>query len=231
MAARGHDLVLVGRHRETLLAVKAEVEAAGQVSAAVYTADLSQAGAAAGLYDATKHEGVEILVNNAGAGLKGDFFNDDAGQTAAIAHLNMISLMELTQLFGKDFVANRRGRILNIASIAAFFPGPKQPVYYATKAFVRSLSRALAYNVRGSGVTVTVLHPGITKTNFFNVAKAASVTSGATPRSVAELGYQAMMAGKIEVTCGFWNRLLTNVFARVAPYRLQAPAIDRAADI
>ena len=109
-------------------------------------------------------------------------------------------------------------------------PGPKQSVYYASKAFVRNFSRALAYDLRGTGVTVATLHPGITKTNFFNAADASSVTTGASPRDVAQLGYDAMMAGRIEVTHGFVNKLLTNVFVRIVPYRIQAYIVDRSAD-
>jgi uncharacterized protein len=174
---------------------------------------------------------IQILVNNAGVGLKGDFFNDDIARTTQMNQLNMISLTELSQLFGKDFVKNNSGRILNIGSITAFFPGPKQPVYYATKAYVRSLTRALAYNLRETNVTVTALHPGVTKTGFFNASNASDFKSGASAQSVATLGYKAMMSGKIEVTHGFSNKLLTNIFARFVPYRLQAAIVNKASEV
>ncbi|HET9174632.1 MAG TPA: SDR family oxidoreductase [Candidatus Saccharimonadales bacterium] len=230
MAKAGHNLVLVARNKQALKDVQAEIEKTTSVSVRVVTADLSKPGAAQALYEQVKADDIGILVNNAGVGLKGDFFHDDHDATVAMAQLNMVSLMELTQLFGRDFITQNSGRILNIASVTAFIPGPKQPVYYATKAFVRSLSRALAYDLRHTKVTVTALHPGITKTGFFSAAGATSVTSGASPRDVAELGYRALMHGTIEVTYGLSNKLLTGVFARVWPARWQAAVIDRAAD-
>jgi short-subunit dehydrogenase len=231
MASQGHDLVLVSRDMTKLVAVKQELEKEHSVDVAVYEADLSVAGAAIKLYPKLKDLNIGILVNNAGAGLKGDFFSDKLEDNQSIARLNMNSLMDMTYYFGNDMIKQKTGRILNIASIVAFFPGPKQPVYYATKAFVRSFSRALAYNLRGSGVTVTALHPGVTKTNFFASAKAGSFTQGASPHSVAQLGYKAMMAGKIEATHGFGNKLLTNVFARFTPYRLQSVIVDRVSEV
>ena len=197
----------------------------------IYAVDLSKAGSAKKIYESTKNEGIGILVNCAGVGLKGNFFNDDQERTSQMAHLNMVSLMELTQLFGSDFILKKSGKILNIASITAFFPGPKQPVYYATKSFVRSLSRALSYNLRGTGVTLTTLHPGVTKTNFFASSNAKDFKGGASARSVAELGYRAMMKGRIEVTHGIWNKFLTNVFVRLVPYRFHAPVVDRASEV
>lgn len=230
MARAGHDLVLVARSEVGLQAVQAEIAAQSKVGVTLQVADLAVAGSAAQLYQAVKDQGIEILINNAGVGLKGNFFDDDIAATTQMAQLNMISLMELSQLFGQDFIRNNSGRILNVASITAFFPGPKQPVYYATKAFVRSLSRTLAYNLRGTNVTVTALHPGITRTNFFAAAQAGAVRGGASAKSVAELGYKAMMSGKTEVTHGFSNKLLTHVFARLTPYSWQAPIVDKASD-
>ena len=149
----------------------------------------------------------------------------------SMAHLNMISVMELSYLFGGDFNKAGSGRILNTASIASFFPGPAQPVYYATKAFVRSLSRALSYSLRGGGVTVTALHPGITKTHFFDEASAPKQTKGADPHRVALLGYKAMMSGKTEATYGLWNKFLTHVFVRITPYKLQPAIVNKASDV
>lgn len=230
MAKAGHDLVLVARRKDALKTLKAELEGTYAVKVSVYAADLSEPGSAQKLYEATQNEGIQILVNNAGVGLKGDFFFDDPERTIRIAQLNMISLMELCQLFGKDFLKNNNGRILNVASVTAFIPGPKQPVYYATKSFVRSLTRALAHNVEGTNVTITALHPGITKTDFFKSSNAASITGGASAKSVAELGYKAMMSGKVEVTHGLVNKMLTNIFVRVMPSRFHAAIVDKATE-
>lgn len=232
MASAGHDLVLAARDAKRLAEVKKELELSNKsISVRIVTADLSKANAALKLYETLKDEKIEILVNNAGVGLKGNFFEDELHANQSMAYLNMNSLMDMTYYFGKDMVARKNGKILNIASIVAFFPGPKQPVYYASKAFVRSFSRALAYNLRNTNVTVTALHPGITRTNFFNAANASGITNGASPKSVAELGYSAMMAGKIEVTHGLWNKFLTNIFVRLVPYRMQPFIVDKASDV
>lgn len=231
MASLKHDIVLAARDEAKLKSVKQEIESNHKVTVKICTIDLSQPGSAKKLYENCKDDGIEILVNNAGVGLKGDFFSDDLLKNTAMAHLNMISLMELTHYFGNDFIKHKRGRILNTASIVAFFPGPKQPVYYASKAFVRSFSRALAYNLAGSGVTVTALHPGVTRTNFFKSANASFFKGGASAESVARLGYEAMMAGKIEVTHGFKNRLLTTIFARITPYNMQPRIIDKSSEV
>jgi short-subunit dehydrogenase len=230
MAENGHDLVLVSRDMKQLEKAKQEIQDKFSVKVTLLSADLSQPGSAKKIYDTLRDQNIEILVNNAGVGLKGDFFTDDIDRNQSMAYLNMNSLMDLTYYFGKVFVANNSGKILNIASIVSFLPGTKQPVYYATKAFVRSFSRALAYNLRNTNVTVTALHPGVTKTNFFATANVGSFKGGDSPRSVAQLGYKAMMNGKIEVTNGLWNRILTNVFVRVVPYRLQAVIVDKASE-
>jgi short-subunit dehydrogenase len=231
MAANGHDLVLVSRDIKSLSAVRNELEETYKVSVTVEATDLSMPGSAESLHKKLKHHDIEILVNNAGVGLKGNFFDDDLTQNQSMAYLNMNSLMDMTYYFGKDMVKNNRGKILNIASIVAFFPGPKQPVYYATKAFVRSFSRALAYNLRNTNVSVTTLHPGVTKTNFFKTAHAGSFKGGASARDVAALGYRAMMSGKIEVTHGIWNKFLTNIFVRFTPYRTQPMIVDKVSEV
>ena len=201
------------------------------VSVSWHKIDLSVAGSAHRLYEKTLHENIAILVNNAGAGYVADFFDGDIERNKSIAQLNMISLMELCHYFGKDFREKNEGKILNVASVVSFLPGPAQPVYYASKAFVRSLSRTLAFNLRNTNVTVTALHPGVTKTAFFTQANTSERTKGASAKSVAELGYKAMMAGKIEVTHGLRNKILTNVFVRITPYRLHAPTVYKASDV
>lgn len=231
MAQAGHDLVLVARNKRALNDVKSEIEKATNVNVSVYAADLSVPGSAAKLYKQLANENIEILVNNAGVGLKGDFFNDDPERTTQMAQLNMISLMELSQLYGKDFVKKNSGRILNTGSVAAFLPGANQPVYYATKAFVRSLSRALAYRLKDTRVTVTVLHPGPTKTHFFSSANAKGFKGGASARAVAQTGYKAMMAGKVEITHGLSNKLVNNFLVRIIPYRFHAAMVSKATNV
>jgi len=231
MANKGHDLVLVARDQKQLKQVQSDLRKTSDVEVTIIAKDLSQPNAAKELHESLKHHAIDIVINNAGIGLKGDFFHTDLQTNQTLAYLNMNTLMDMTHYFGNDMIRRKEGRILNIASIASFFPGPHQPVYYATKAFVRSFTRALAYNLRDSGVTATVLHPGPTKTNFFKNAKAGFFTSGASAKSVAALGYKAMMAGKIEVTHGFSNKLLATVFVRFVPYRLQTALVARGSKV
>ncbi len=229
MADKGHDLVLVARDLDKLEAVKAEL---GQkVNVEIIDLDLAERGSIESLWTKTKDKNIEILVNSAGFGLVGDFFDEDISKNSTMIDLNVSALVELNYCFGRMFRGNNRGRILNIASIAAFVPGPKQPVYYASKAFVRSFSRATSHNLKNTGVSVTVLNPGPTKTNFFKAADAESHTNGASPVSVAKVGYEAMMRGDTEVTHGLMNKLLTNFLVRIIPYRLQANLVDRSSDI
>lgn len=231
MSKQGHEIVLVSRNLKKLNQVKAELSEMTDKPVTVLAADLSRPESAKEIYEKLKDQGIQILVNNAGVGLKGDFFKDNYQKNQDMAQLNMISLMDLTHYFGRDFVKQKRGRILNIASIVSFFPGPNQPVYYASKAFVRSLTRALAFNLKNTGVTVTALHPGVTRTNFFKSANASFVKSGASPKSVAELGYKAMMNGQIEVTHGIWNKILTNILVRITPYRAQPIILDKYTEV
>jgi short-subunit dehydrogenase len=231
MAEKGHDLVLVSRTLADLKKVKKQISSKFAVSVSLYISDLSEAGSAEKLYEKAKKEKVGILINNAGVGYKGDFFGDDLNRHQKLIQLNITSLMDMTYYFGNDMIKTGSGKILNLASIAAFIPGSNQPSYYASKAFVRSYSRALAHSLRKSGVSVTLLHPGVTKTKFFEVADAPKQNSGAEPRDVALTGYNAMMAGKVETTHGLFNKLITNAAVRILPYRVQAGLVSRSGDI
>ena len=227
MAGKGHTVVLVSRDKAALESAAAMLAKTYGVEVEIVVSDLSIAGSGLELYEKLKDKDIRILVNNAGVGYVADFFDGDLQKDQTMAQLNMISVMDLCYYFGRDFRGQNAGKILNIASIAAFVPGPPQPVYYATKAFVRSFSRALAYNLRGTNVSITTLHPGVTRTNFLNQANAPQVQKGADPNAVAQAGYDAMMKGKVEVTFGLGNKFLTNVVVRFIPYRWQTAAIGR----
>lgn len=230
-AEHGHDIVLASRNIEQLKKAQAMLQKKYSVNVDIKQADLSKPGAAKKLYDELKNNNIEILINNAGVGLVGDFFNEPIADNTNMVQLNIQALMELTHYFGNDFITKKRGRILNVASVAAFFPGPKQPVYYATKAFVRSFSRALAYTMAPHGVTVTTLNPGATNTDFFVQAKAGTKIRGVPAEAVARAGYDAMMSGKAEVTYGLSNKILTNFLVRIVPYRIQSMLVDKGSDV
>ena len=206
-AEAGGDLVLVARSGGKLDALKAELEAAHGIAAAVIAKDLTDENAAQEVYDEVRSLGLSVdhLVNNAGFGGVGRFHEREWEADRGMIQLNVVALTALCRHFLPDFVARGSGRILNVSSTAALLPGPMQAVYYATKAFVTSFSNAIAEELRGTGVTVTALMPGATETDFGRTSgmdKTALFDTTASARSVAQAGYDGMLAGKLDVIAG-----------------------------
>lgn len=202
-AARGHDLVLVARHRDALEAIAGALEGKFGISATVIPADLSDPEAPQTLFDTLQSQAVHVdyLVNNAGFGLGGEFVDTDMDRELDMVQVNISALMSLTKLFLPHMIRQKSGRIMQVASIAAFQPGPLMAVYYASKAFVLSFSQALAEELRDTGVTVTALCPGPTATNFAETAGISNsrvfANAGvARADDVARYGYAAMMRGE-----------------------------------
>jgi short-subunit dehydrogenase len=191
----------------------------------VIPVDLSKPGAAATLAHDVAIRGltVDVLINNAGLGALGRFDRVDPARTGEILQVNIVALTELTRLLLPGMIARRRGRIMMVASVAAFQPGPRMAVYFASKAYVLSLGEALAHELRGTGVSVTVLCPGATATNFFAVAGADNARIAGRLRrmmgadSVARLGYHALATGQPVVITGATNRLLA-LLGRFVPH-------------
>jgi hypothetical protein len=212
-AKDGHDVALVARRRDKLDEVAADVAKAHGVKASVFAADLTDPAAPKKLYDAVAAAGgdVEFLVNNAGFGSNGAFVEVEAGRELDMIEVNVKALVHLTRLFLPGMVARKSGRVMNVGSTAGFVPGPFMATYYASKAFVISFTEALAYELRGTGVTATVLCPGATATEFAAIAgndKSALFKGGvADAVSVAAHGYRAMMAGKVMAIPGLRNKL------------------------
>jgi len=201
-AADKHDLVLVARRREQLEALAARLTAEHGIRATVLAADLADPGSPQRIADelAARRIEIEFLVNNAGFGSTGPFVDSDLGRELAMVQVNVAALVHLTGLLLPAMVARKSGRVLNLGSTAGFQPGPFMAVYYASKAYVLSLSEALAEELAGTGVTVTCLCPGVTESEFHSVAgtDAQPLTSSAltmTSAAVAEAGYRAMMRG------------------------------------
>src|SRR5205085_11002885 len=221
-AADGHDLVLVARSRDKLAGLAEELGGKHNVSARVLPADLARPEAPREIFDGLRAEGtnVDALVNNAGIGSYGLFVETDLKSELDLLQINVVALTHLTKLFLPAMIARRRGHVLNVASTAAFQPGPLMAVYYASKAYVLSLSEALSNETAGTGVTVTVLCPGPTGTGFVAAAgmeESKLFDRGAmTARAVAEAGYRGMLGGKTIVIPGFRNRLLASSY-RLAP--------------
>lgn len=173
LAARRRNLVLVARSKDKLDALAAELRARHAILAEPVGFDLSREGAAAWLYERLRGLGlkVDLLVNNAGFGARGRFWQLPAERQAQMIRLNVNALVELTHLFLPSFVAERRGAVINVSSTASFQPVPYISIYAATKAFVTSFSLGLAEELRPYGVAVVTLCPGGTETNFFEAGQ------------------------------------------------------------
>lgn len=213
-AADGSDLILVSRNQEKLEALATELRAGHGVAVHVIPQDLSLTGASQRVFDAVTALGltVDVLVNNAGYGFLSHFEDVTAQTYAENILVNVSAVTELTRLFLPGMLEHKRGSILNVASTASFQPGPNAAVYFATKAYVRSLSEALSEELSGTGVTVTALCPGPTQTNFGERAhmNAAPLFRYAVPSApVARAGYRAMRAGRTTLVTGLGNKLLT----------------------
>ena len=212
-AKNGHTLILVARDQADLEEIGAELKAYGQQVTTI-PCDLSKDNAAAALYTDITGQGFEIecLINDAGFGEYGKFYETDWAKEQGMVHLNILALTQLCKLCLPDMLRLGRGKILNLASVAGFNGIPYLAVYSATKAYVLHFSEALATELEGTGVTVTALCPGATDTNFFNVADMteSKVAQGdlADPADVAQMGYDAMIDGKRVVIHGLMNNAM-----------------------
>jgi short-subunit dehydrogenase len=229
LAADGYDLVLASRSEGDMQRLAAELAAHG-ADATVIAADLSRPGAAARLIAEIDAKGraIDVLVNNAGLGAIGRFDRSEPKRIEEMLQVNIVALTELTRLVLPAMQARRRGRILLVASTAGYQPGPRMAVYFASKAYVLNFGEALAWEVRGSGVTVTTLCPGATATDFFRVAGAGNgraVGPMMSSAAVAKLGWRGCKAGRRVVITGAMNRVLA-FGGRLAPRALLLPAVD-----
>jgi short-subunit dehydrogenase len=232
LAQHGHDLVLAARSVAPMEALAAELRARG-AAATVIAADLAKPGAAATLAVEIAGRGLAIdtLVNNAGLGAAGRFDRCDPARIGEILQVNIVALTELTRLLLPGMIARGHGRVMLVASVAAFQPGPRMAAYFASKAYVLSLGEALAYELRGTGVSVTTLCPGATATDFFAVAGADNSLMARRLRrmmraeDVARLGYRGLAAGRRVVITGTINRLMA-LAGRYAPHRISLPVTD-----
>lgn len=231
-ARAGHDLALVARSGDKLAALADEIEASGRPRPLLLPLDLTAAGAvealAAGLEAAKATP--DILVNNAGFGLIGEAAQLNAAEQLAIVDLNVRSLVEITLRFLPQ-IRTARGKILNVASIVAFFPGgPGMAVYYASKAYVLSFTEALHQEWSDRGIKVSALCPGPVPTEFQARAKmelpSAAKMIELPPERVAQIGYDGLMRGQRVVVAGLGNKLAVS-FMQFTPHALLLRAVDQ----
>ena len=224
-AAGGYSLILVARSADRLTELANRLAQKHGVAARALPADLADPSVPQAIFEQTRQDTVEILINNAGFGLRGPYAETDWSAEQRMIQVNITALAHLTKLFLPEMLSRRLGRILNVASTAAFVPGPFMTMYYASKAFVLSFSEAVANEIQGSGVTVTVLCPGPTRTPFFQAAGVADSNLVKGPQmeaaDVARIGYEAMLAGKVEVIAGARNRWMMRG-TRLAPRTMLA---------
>jgi short-subunit dehydrogenase len=221
-----HNLVLVARDSQKLEQISSELKLQCGISVRCIPLDLTAPDASQALFDEVRQAGiaVNILVNNAGAGKFGEFKSIPAEESLSQIQLNVTALTHLTKLFLAPMLERRSGKIMNVASTAAFQPGPLMAVYYASKAFVLSFSEALANELDGTGVTVTCFCPGATDTNFQKRAnmedsRLFKQLGAMNVKTVARDGYRGLMKNKPLVISGFRNWLVAES-VRFAPRNL-----------
>lgn len=208
-ASLGGDLILVGRNQAKLASLKAELVARYGVRVATIQADFAKGHSAQHLWEEVQELGwqVDILINNAGFGGQGKFIDRSLAADTAMLTVNAQVPTELMKLCLPGMMRRGHGRVLNVSSSAAFFPGPNQAEYFATKAYLTSLGNALWEEMQDTGVTVTTLMPGPVETGFsaaghLQATRLFAPGTGVDPAGVAQAGYEGMLRGKLNVVAG-----------------------------
>jgi uncharacterized protein len=224
-AKDGYDCVLAARNKKKMDQLAAEVEKSFGIKTRVIAKDLSLPKSAQEIFDELNAAGVpiDVLINNAGLGLCGDFAKSDMDMNMHLLQVNMLSLTKLTWLFLPGMIKRKYGKIMNVGSIASYAPSPNFALYNASKAYVLFFSEALREELKGTGVTVTCLCPGATDTQWQERAGAKEIRLNKVrivgPQPVAQAGYKGMMKGKRVVVPGLDNKF-TVLSAKLAPRAL-----------
>jgi len=216
LAHDSYNLILVDIDGAKLQLVKEEINKANNCKVDVLVKDLSMPNVAVEIFEAIKNVSIDVLVNNAGFGLFGSFNNTAWNRELDMIHVHVITSTHLTKLLLDGMIKRGSGKILNISSLAAFQPGPLMAIYYASKSYLLSFSEAIANELKETGVTVTVLCPGPTKTAFQEVVSETASDNKigfnmACPSDVALYGYEAMQKGKTVAIPGYINKFLASL--------------------
>lgn len=231
-AKNGGDLILVARSEDALIKLKSELEVKFNVIVHVLVLDLTEKGSITTILKFIQEERIQlsVLMNNAGFGGFGFFVERNLTDEERMIDLNIKAVVGLTHAILPLMIKQKSGRILNTASTAGFIPGPMQAVYFATKAFVLSFTRALSNELKGTGVTITALCPGPVKTGFAKAANLEGSTlfeSGENPAHTAKKGYNAMLKGKTEVISSFKYAFALRILLPFVPTSWVASIVRR----
>lgn len=225
LAAKEYNLILVARRAERLQSIKVDILKSSTIDIHVVSLDLAQSDAAEKLVEYTNQHKltISVLINNAGYGMNGNFMDLSIDKTTEMLQLNMTTLTKLSYFYGKQMLENKHGYILQVASIGAFQPTPFFAAYSATKAYVMLFSEALDFELKGSGVSVTTLYPGATKTEFFDVADAKVnklvERTLMTPEQVAAIAINAMFNRKRSIVPGLINKI-SSFLTQLSPRKI-----------
>jgi len=231
LAKKQRDLFLISRDKKQIEAVSKQIADKYRVTVKHMAVDLTDAQSLAELIKSLSLIRVDTLINNAGLGDFDDFADANPNKLEEIINLNILALVKLTKGLLPQMLKQESARILNVASIAAFFPGPKMAVYYASKAFVLSFSEALSMELKDSNVSVTVLCPGPTATKFADAAHASKSnvfkdsSRLASAEQVVTYGIKAMEAGKLIALPGGWTQKISVQLPRVLPRRFVTKSV------
>jgi len=231
MARKGYNLILVSRDETKLAAQQSSLSEEYDISVHTIAIDLSLRGAAEVVYEtvADRNLCVQILVNNAGFNECGPFLSTSIEHEVSMLQLHAICSTQLMKFFLPDMVKSGYGRILNLGSTGSYMACPNNAVYAATKAFILQMSKAVNAELRRTGVTVTTLCPGATKTSFASKAGVEHTmlfkTFVMNPETVAAIGYRAMIKGRASVLAGLYNKLLVSV-SKITPQFILNPLIE-----
>lgn len=223
-AQNNYNLILCARSKDKLEEIKEKIIREYKVKVLVFSKDLSKENEIKELCNEISENemDVDILINNAGAGYVGEFISESYDKDESIMNLNMNALTYLTKFFASNMVKKNKGRILNVASTGSYHPGPYTAVYYATKAYVLSFTEAIAEELKNYNITVSVLCPGATKTNFSKNAGKKDNANAMSPKFVAKKGYEGLMKRKVTIVPGMQYKLFV-----LLPRKLVTPFVGR----
>ena len=227
-ASNNYDLILVGRNKEKLDMIKKDFDSRSNIKTTIYIADISDRDKLESLWISIEESfpQVDVVINNAGAGFNGEFPSISWEKHEDIMEVNMRALTRFSYLAINHMKKNKCGKILNVASTGAFQAGPMIGVYYASKAYVLSLSIAIREEVKDYGISVVTLCPGATKTEFCTKAGKEDLSNAMSSDDVAKIGYKGLMKNKAIVVPGFFNKVALGV-SKILPYILMAKIVKK----